>query len=365
MFAYSFWLTTMVDFFYGVIEGFYGRQWSWQVRSEYASFLRQFGFNCYIYAPKGDSYFRSQWRLPHPEAEWHNLQQLAAHYRAQGLRWGIGLSPLGLSQHYSSADKHLLAEKVEQINQLSPDILCILFDDVRGDIDGLAERQLEIVEDIVAVSSAGQHIVCPTYYSFDPVLEEVFGAMPAGYLEKLGAGLAEDIGVFWTGNHVIAESYTQMDLDRAAGLLKRRPVIWDNYPVNDGRLTSEHLHLLPYSGRPQALPEWSAGHVVNPMNQPTLSQFVLRSLFDLYGSAEGYDLDGALNRGLSWLNDEGLAKSLAGDIDVFQAQGLSSLNELERSRLLNKYASFNHPVAEEIVDWLSGGYQFDPACLTG
>jgi hyaluronoglucosaminidase len=36
----------------GVIEGFFGRPWTWQARADYATFLGQNDYQYYIYAPK-------------------------------------------------------------------------------------------------------------------------------------------------------------------------------------------------------------------------------------------------------------------------------------------------------------------------
>jgi len=129
-------------FFYGVIEGFYGRQWSWQARSGYSEFLSAHGFDCYIYAPKGDLFLRSQWQAPWDETRHSQLINLATSYHKAGLRFGVGLSPKGLFQDYSDIARTLLRQKVEQINALGVDILCILFDDMPGDFPLLAARQL-------------------------------------------------------------------------------------------------------------------------------------------------------------------------------------------------------------------------------
>ena len=355
----------MGDFFYGVIEGFYGRQWSWQVRKDYACFLKQYGYDCYIYAPKGDPFLRSRWREPHEQSVLDELSRLSSTYRNYQLRWGLGLSPLGLGESYTAIDKRQLVDKVKRLNELSPDILCILFDDIRGDIDGLAARQLDITADIIEASTAFQHIVCPTYYCFDPVLEQVFGAMPEGYLHQLGAGLPAEVGVFWAGQRVISSQYTAGDIAPVADILCRKPVIWDNFSVNDGRLTSDHLHLQPYTGRSHNMAQWCQGHLVNPMNQPLLSQLPLQSLQAVYQQQAGYNPALALKQSLAALENSELATLLANDIEIFQIDGLSSLSEdqlVEKSRL---YEAVSHPIADEVVDWLNGGYRFDPDCLTG
>jgi len=354
----------MSPFFLAVIEGFYGRQWSWADRRAYAQFLSQQGFEAYVYAPKGDHFLRSRWRESHPEESWQQLLGLAAHYRQAGVRFGLGLSPLGLNYDYGAADRDALRVKVQSINALKVDTLCILFDDAQADIAGLASRQLSIIEDIGAASNASEIIVCPSYYSFDPVLEKVFGTMPDNYLQDLGRGLDSACGVFWTGNKVVSSSYAINDIERAAALLQRRPMLWDNYPVNDGRIISNFLHLKAFSDRPWQLSEATAGHWVNPMNQAALSQVVLRTLADVYRLKEGYDGPVAQQKSVDQIGDPVLGRQLLEDLACFQERGLSGLGTDELERLQGVYRCFEHPLAVEIQDWLAGGYIFDPACLT-
>ena len=53
----------------GVIEGFFGKPWSWDDRASYAGFLRELGFDFYIYAPKADRRLRKEWRQAHEPGE--------------------------------------------------------------------------------------------------------------------------------------------------------------------------------------------------------------------------------------------------------------------------------------------------------
>ena len=79
----------------GLIEGFFGKSWSWQHRIDYANWLRQHGYDFYLYAPKDDGYLRRHWQLPWPAAQQEQLKTLASSYRAAGLAFGVGLTPLG------------------------------------------------------------------------------------------------------------------------------------------------------------------------------------------------------------------------------------------------------------------------------
>lgn len=57
------------DFLSGVIEGFYGRPWSCDQRKDLFQQMQEFGFNCYVYAPKDDAKHRAEWRELYSEDE--------------------------------------------------------------------------------------------------------------------------------------------------------------------------------------------------------------------------------------------------------------------------------------------------------
>lgn len=354
----------MSNFFYGVIEGFYGQQWSWMQRQAYAQFLKDHHYGAYIYAPKGDRYLRSRWRELHPSEQWQQLIDLRACYRSASVKFGLGLSPFGLADGNAVDDKRLLENKVQHINQLQPDILCILFDDMRGDIPGIANLQVQAVLDIMAVSNAKHHIVCPSYYSFDPILEKVFGAMPADYFEVLGRGLPENCDVFWTGTKVVSGTYTETDAAKASQLLNRKPVLWDNYPVNDGKVICNHLHLRPFHNRPREISHWYKAHIVNPMNQAELSKLVLQSLTTLYRQSQPYDADVAFDRAMTLLDNPEMEKLLRRDLALFHDEGLTVISDVQRKQLLAEYGEIKSVFADEVVRWLAGEFKFDPACLT-
>lgn len=162
----------------GLIEGFFGKGWSWEARARYAQWLPRHGYGFYLYAPKEDGYLRKHWATPWPADQLEALCQLARQCRENGLAFGVGLSPMGAHHDYARQRPALL-EKVRLIEEaLKPDILAILFDDMKGDTPDLAHWQLTIAHDIAAHTDAGRLLFCPSYYSTDPVLEKVFGAMP-------------------------------------------------------------------------------------------------------------------------------------------------------------------------------------------
>lgn len=355
----------MSDFLCGIVEGFYGRTWPWPVRRALVEFLGQERLDTYIYAPKADRRLRREWREPHAAEEFEELLALGAHCRAHGVRFGVGFSPWGLQDAYGAADRDALRRKLRALEALQCDVFCILFDDMPGAIADLAERQCEIVSDILAECTAQRVLVCPTYYSFDPLLEKVFGAMPERYLETLGAGLDARVDVFWTGAQVLSTEYTRADIDAVVQRLGRAPVLWDNYPVNDGARISRFLHLLPVRGRPWQLSQWCRGHLANPMNQAWLSQLPLASLAANYHLRDAYDADAFWRTEPARWFGEPLAALLHRDVELFQHAGLDAIEPERRVQLADEYRRIEHPAAAELVDWLGEGYRFDPECLTG
>ena len=350
-------------FLCGVIEGFYGRVWPWPERSAAIDFLSAQKLNTYVYAPKADRFLRRAWRELYDAAEFENLLALREHCRARGVLFGIGFSPWGLQSEYTAADRAALQRKFAQLKQLDVDLLCILFDDMPGHFAQLAQRQAAIVEDIGALAGNPRLAMCPTYYSFDPVLEQLFGAMPANYLEDLGALLPPAVDIFWTGSHVLAPGFSRADIDAVSARIGRKPLLWDNYPVNDGRKSSRFLNLLPVRNRPAQIGEWAAGHLANPMNQPQLSRLPLASLAASYAQRDRYDPKSFWAQQLSTIDDRGLAQLLARDAQRFQTQGLDLIDADERKLLRAEYRQLTHAAATEVADWLDENYQFDPNCL--
>ncbi|MCP8898287.1 beta-N-acetylglucosaminidase domain-containing protein [Gilvimarinus xylanilyticus] len=345
----------------GIIEGFFGRSWRWDQRRQLADFMVREGFDFYLYAPKSDRHLRSRWREHWSNSDWQQLLQLRQHFRDRGVAFGLGLSPLDLCDTTGRADSAALETKIGRLNQLQPDWLGLFFDDMRGDIPHLAQRQAELAHCAATQSSAPHIVLCPTYYSDDPVLDKVFGARPDHYLEDLGRQLDPSIHLFWTGPKVCSDNYPDEHLQQITQKLERRPFIWDNYPVNDGAVKSQHLYLHPPTAERGLRRENIAGIAVNPMNQFSLS---LPALSGLHSALKG-ETEAPLETTLKRLYPAGLAQQLAANADLFAHEGLGQLSEDQRELLLQAYQPFaHHGAGREVIDWLNGEYAFDPACLT-
>jgi hyaluronoglucosaminidase len=337
----------------GIVEGFFGRPWSWTQRAEAVRFLRPHGYFFYLYAPKADAWLRRRWQEPYPEAELAELAALRETCRAAGMRFGIGLSPFELHLHPERGWQARLAAKLSELGQLKPDDLALLFDDMRGDVPELAERQSAIVHFAAERGTAERIYCCPSYYSDDPILDSAFGERPPFYLEQLGRLLDPAIRIFWTGEEVCAREFTAGHLARVAQQLRRKPTLWDNYPVNDGNRMSQHLHLRGFTGRPAQIAGQIAGHAVNPASQPLLSRVPLLTLAESYAQGDAYEYGAAFARAARLVLGDALAERVGLDLLSLQDRGLDRLGE-RRSALRARYAAFDHPAAREILAWLDG-----------
>ena len=348
----------------GVIEGFYGEQWSWGERVDYAGFLKKHGFSFYIYAPKADGYLRKKWREPFPKSLEEKLAKLAGQYHSAGLEFGVGFSPYEIYlTPFDLEVKKLLQHRLDVFNRIGVNKLGILMDDMKGDLPGLADKQIEIVNWIAARSNAKQFVFCPTYYSTDPVLEKLFGKMPDGYLEKLGKELDKKVSMFWTGEQVCSKSYSAEHLGATSAKLGRKPFLWDNYPVNDGPRMCKFLHLRPVTGRPAEMGKWLEAHAVNPMNQAALSKIVLLTLKASYEQGEAYNPAKAFRKAADMVTCREMTLLLERDLPAFMDKGLDVLAYEEKGALTDDYSAFlesrendTAQAAREVVGWLSGRY---------
>ncbi|HWK89057.1 MAG TPA: beta-N-acetylglucosaminidase domain-containing protein [Longimicrobium sp.] len=340
----------------GIIEGFYGKPWSWQARAETMAFLAPHGYRFYLYAPKADPYLRRRWTEPHPPHLAEALAGHAARCREAGVRFGVGLSPYEIFHGFDDAARDALTRKLAFCDELGADDLALLFDDMPGGDPDLAERQVEIVDFAAERTRADRILVCPSYYSDDPVLDRVFGARPPRYLERLGEALDPAIEILWTGEEVVSREWSAGHLARVAEQLGRKPFLWDNYPVNDGQRMSQYLHLRGFTGRPAGMAKYVAAQGINPALQPTLSRIPALTLAESYRLGEEYAYGAAMAKAAVQVLGEELGARVREDVLTLQDVGLDRLGE-KADVLRARYAGVDHPGAREIIGWLDGEYR--------
>ncbi|MBV8592859.1 MAG: beta-N-acetylglucosaminidase domain-containing protein [Caulobacteraceae bacterium] len=324
--------------------------------------LAPHGYRFFLYAPKADPFPRRRWREPHPDDDLRSLRAFGVHCRRLGVRFGVGLSPFEVYRGFDGAAKAALAAKLKIFDDIGVEDLAILFDDMRGDLPDLAPAQVAIVDWIAARTRASRVILCPTYYSDDPLLDRHFGARSPGYLGTLGARLDPGIEVFWTGPEVCSREYSPGHLARVSERLRRKATLWDNYPVNDGPVMSRRLHLRAFTGRPAAIGAHLAAHAINPALQPFLTRLPAITLARSYNLADDYDYGTAFEEAAQAILGPKLASMVRRHVPLLQDAGLDGVGAAGE-RLRERYGAIDHPAAREICAFLDGAWAAVPGDL--
>jgi hyaluronoglucosaminidase len=339
----------------GVMEIFYGTPWSEADRDSYAAFLKQIGFQFYLYGPKGDDGLRKNWRqLPSPE-ELRKYQEMQRHFKGHGLQFGMILSPHSLNDEFNLVDRNALKAKIKVLSDVGLDFLGLFFDDMKS-ATNLASRQLEILK-VVQEETRAKIIFCPSFYSNDSLLDMLFGDRPTDYLTTLGKEIDSSVEILWTGEQIISPEITKADLEPVEKKLLRKPFVCDNFYADDGPINCNFLRLLAPNGRDQAALTAASHWAFNPMNQAHLSKLVIRAAAQTMSVGEKPEV--ALEKTIRACTEPKTADFILEHRARFAETGLEGITESEREKLRTLLAGSVGPVEHEIIQWLSGEYAID------
>ncbi|TPP61792.1 putative Hyaluronidase [Fasciola gigantica] len=259
------------EFLTGVVEGFYGRPWTYPQRKElfrrFASLqfscnlftyrMSEMGMNAYLYAPKDDIKHRQSWRDLYTPEEEQQLQSLITESTEAGVLFIFALSP-GLDVTFSSAKEvEVLKKKVDQVSKLGCHAFALLFDDIeprlcpadREVFSSSARAQVVFANDLYNyLGCPNVFLFCPTEYSASLAVPNL---MKSEYLSTVASCLAPGIAVIWTGSLVVSKKILADEVQELSKLLQHPIVLWDNLHAND--YDQRRVFIGPYSGRSLAL----------------------------------------------------------------------------------------------------------------
>ncbi len=344
----------------GVVEGFFGPAWPSGSREGYADFLRRSGGEFYIYAPKQDQHLRKAWREDWNLSYLNFLNNLSKLFRQNGVSFGVALSPFGLGKSLSTEDENHLLNKLSLLTDAGIDILGIFFDDMPSH-ENLAEVQAQVIS-VIRKKYYGKIVFCPSYYTFDPILEKVFGKMPENYLEDIARLIPEEISMAWTGPKVISPEIPREHIVGVKALLKRQPFMWENLFANDGPKNCKFLKLRPFDGRNEKLDDVTEAWGFNMMNQPELSKITF--LASVKVLRDHILPETAFEESLIELCSREFFHFIRLHRKDFLEKGLDVLTGDQKQVLLEELSSLPDPGAREIEAWLRGDYIVGSECLT-
>jgi len=286
----------------GIVEGFYGKPWSHEDRLAMLRFEGQHAMNVYYYAPKDDPYHRSRWREPYPRDQLKRLGELVETAHNNFVDFCFAISP-GLSMVYSSETGFAdLTRKLDAVGKLGVSCFALFLDDVPQELQNpqdksrfttLAAAHVFVINKLrdylKSESTENRLVVTPTVYTNE------WGSLD--YVRELGAGVSPDVPIVWTGTKVASPMITAAQAQEWSALLRRKPLVWDNFPVNDG--IPWRVNLGPLRGRDPNLPAAVRGLFSNPMNQPRTSMIPLQTIAEYLWNSAAYDPDAARHRALT------------------------------------------------------------------
>ncbi len=243
------------DKFFGVVEGFYGKPYTFAQRRNLIAFLAACALNTYVYAPKADPYHRKRWSLPYPVAMMRQFEKLLSVCDRHTIHCNFALSPM------VHPDVRKIIKKAKSMMRTGMRHFSLLYDDIAVPLsrETAYEQAHSANELFTFLTSEIKNPVlffCPTQYR---------GFKKTDYCTTLSEELCRDIHIFWTGKHVVSKAITTGDISKIAMLLKRKPLIWDNLFAND--YIPDTILRFPYRNRSTAIMRTTAGILLNPMNQ--------------------------------------------------------------------------------------------------
>lgn len=271
----------------GVVEGFYGTPWSHEARLRQLKFYGDYKMNTYIYGPKDDPYHSASWRLPYPEKEAAQLQELVNTAKENEVDFVWAIHP-GQDIKWNDADRNNVLQKFEKMYALGVRSFAVFFDDISGE-GTKAEKQAELLnfldKNFVKVKKdVTPLIMCPTEYN------KSWADPEKGYLPTLGADLNPSIHIMWTGDRVVSD-ISQEGIQWINGYIKRPAYIWWNFPVSD--YVRDRLLLGPVYGNATNIANEMSGFVTNPMEHAEASKIAIYGVAAYAWNPAKYDSEAA------------------------------------------------------------------------
>ena len=274
----------------GVIEAFYGPYYTFPERNDLVRFIGEHGYNLYIYGPKNDRQHRTRWRELYPPEVMDQFAETVKIAAQAGVDFCYAIGPL---TYDPLVDFDILTVKLRSFYDRGVRSFSILVDDIMCAAHGnpfckVCPRPADTHVDLcnrlhawlVALDPACALSMCPAEYH---------GEKPfSNYVHDLGAHLHPDIDILYTGPEVCSAAISADDARGYGEAVRRAPLLWDNYPVNDLAMRP-NMHIGPIRHRDARLYEAVRGVVVNPMIQAEASKIPLLTFADYFRDPHGYD----------------------------------------------------------------------------
>lgn len=244
------------------------------------------------------------WRADYTAAELAGFKELSAEADRLGVELCLSFNPGIWSKPpltYSDEQDYQIAwRKVQTVYATGIRSFSLCLDDINTHLQpadaarfkDLAHCQTYFVNrlwsDLHKLDPKVRLIFCPSAYTTEEADKH------ADYTRTIGDELDPGIQIFWTGPVVCSPSITAADADHMTAVYHRKPIVWDNYPVND--MFPWRPLMAPVKNRSADLSGHVAGLMANPMKQWTISTLPLATLAAYFRDPSGYDPTKSIDR---------------------------------------------------------------------
>ena len=285
----------------GVIEGFYGKPWTHVERIDMLNFLAKAKLNTYFLAPKDEPGHRRSWQDLRPESELAKLRELVSHAATVGIDFGTAVSPGQTIIYSDPSELAALKGRLTQYLELGINLVGVFFDDIPNDFQSESDAKAftsfaqahatlgnQLHDWLKVEYPSASLVICPTVYR---------GTGREEYLVEIGSLLNSDVQLLWTGIQICSFRLDVRDALIFEESANRKPLYWDNYPVNDVAMIHE-LHIGPLRARESGLVDHSEGLLANPMGQAEASKIALWTIGEYLADPINYNPDESWDRAL-------------------------------------------------------------------
>jgi len=262
---------------WGVVEGFYGRPYSFYEHCDLIQFLSHLKLNTYIYGPKSDPYHRKEYYKLYPWTKLKEFESLNNLAQKNNINFNFALSP------GTKPDIELIVQKIKSMMQIEIKNFSLFYDDIKLKLNSEnATIQTETANEVYAMLkqkfSKFSLFFCPTQYR---------GFEKTDYILTIAKKLHLDIKIFWTGKSVVSKQITEKDVDKITDLIGRPPLIWDNIFAND--YIPGIILKFPYRNREPEIIAKVSGILINPMNQYLQSKQLIYTAGEFFKDPYNYN----------------------------------------------------------------------------
>lgn len=247
------------------------------------------------------------WRADYAPEEMEQIRNLAAKGRKLGVSVCLSFNPGIWSKpplvYSSDADYRTAWNKVRGVHALGVNWFALCLDDIGRELTPedksrfgtLQEAQAYFVNrlwrDMKMLRPRPKLIFCPSAYLTDDAKNHL------DYINTIGEKIDREVMMFWTGPQCCSASITAEDARVFEKWIRRKPFVWDNYPVND--MFPWRPLLSPLKDRSADLASAVSGYISNPMKQWRISTIPLTTTALYLNDPAGYVAEKAIEQAIS------------------------------------------------------------------